>query len=935
MSPEQHKQAGALFHELCDLPEAERAARLDAASDPEVRRHVAALLSAERQAPPRFLSRPAIEVAARLLQPLSGTVIGNYRLGVPIGAGGMGAVYEAHDLRLNRRVAVKILPPAFVSDPVRVRRFLQEARAVSSLNHPNIVSLYDADQDQGIYYIATEFVEGQTLRRLMSQGRLDSRTALEVAGQIASALGAAHDAGMVHRDIKPENVMLRPDGFVKVLDFGLAKLADPSSAGAHGELDTRPGNVPGTLPYLSPEQVLGKPAGPRSDLFSLGVVLYEMATGARPFEGPTDLAILDAIVNRAPTPPSRLNPSVGPALESEILRTLEKDPDLRFQTAADLRSALRRLGRDSNSTPLPAAVEARPRRNRGLAAFALAIAGVAVAAAVAWLAGSFHQAPRLPVKFERITDAPGEEIFPNLSPNGGQFFYASAARGKWDIYLQRTGGEKAVNLTADSKDDDTQPALSPDGAKIAFRSEREGGGLFIMEATGENPRRIARQGYLPAWSPDGQSIVYSDVNFIVPSSRLSPASRLHILDLASGAERKLETGDAMQPKWSPHGYRIAYWGLAAGVERDIFTVDARSGAPVQVTNDPALDWNPVWSPAGDYLYFLSDRGGAMNVWRVRIDERSGQTRGDPEPVTTPADSVAYLSFAADGRSFAYAQARQRTNLFVVGYDAARQQVTGEPALVGSGAHNMTVFSLSPDDRRLVYDTVGDAQEDLWIMNSDGSGRRRLTDDPFKDRSPAWSPNGEAIVFMSDRSGRLDDWTIRPDGSELRQLTATARPMQRPVWTADGKQVFGSRNPGLPVLLDPHPAAPAAGPRSLPGLEEFDGALFSPFPAHGAMLVAEWPGDKGWELIFYDLAKGVATRPGVFGRRPAWMPGDRQVIFGRGPQCLLYDVASRREKALFSVAPNTLYEIHATRDARRIFFTQTIREADLWLGRMGK
>jgi hypothetical protein len=221
------------------------------------------------------------------------------------------------------------------------------------------------------------------------------------------------------------------------------------------------------------------------------------------------------------------------------------------------------------------------------------------------------------------------------------------------------------------------------------------------------------------------------------------------------------------------------------------------------------------------------------------------------------------------------------------------------------------------------------------MNSDGSGRRRLTDDPFKDRSPAWSPKGDEIVFMSDRAGGLDEWTIRPDGSGLLRLTATPEHMQRPVWTADGKQVLASRVPGLASMVDPHPASPAKVLTPLPGLANFSGAIFSPFPDHGGLLTAEWVGEKGWELIFYDLAKGAASRSGVLGRRPAYLLGDRQVIFGRGSKCLLYSLDTHRERELFSVGTNTIYEIHPTHDGKRIFFTQTIRDADLWLGRMSK
>ena len=945
MTPADYRRAGDLFEQLRELPENERRAALDAAcaGNSGLRSQVLRLLEADTNAAgDSFLEHRAIEDAARLLQfspaksPASGTVIGNYRLGPRIGAGGMGFVHEAQDLRLDRPVAIKLLPPPFGGEEAeRIKRFQQEGRAISLLNHPNILSIYDADYDQGYYYIATELVEGKTLRELISSGPVDSKTLIEIASQIASALGAAHDSGIVHRDIKPENVMVRPDGIVKVLDFGLAKLAEPPGSNPDRKLDTRPGMVAGTLYYLSPEQAVGKPAGPRSDLFSLGVVMYEMATGVRPFQGSTDLAIFEAIVNRAPAPPSELRPAIDRGLQSIILCALEKDPDLRFQTAADFRASLKRLGRDS-VVSATALVRQQPKRLQVRTVILVAAAVLAAASVAAWRFGAMAAPTPVPMKFERLTDMPGEEVFPNLSADGKQFFYSSAARGKWDIYLQRTGGTNPVNLTAASQDDDTEPALSPDGGHIAFRSERDGGGLFVMEATGENPRRIARRGYLPSWSPDGKAIVYSDINFISPSSRLGPVSRLHIVDLATGAERKLETADAIQPNWSPHGYRIAYWGISVTeLQRDIFTVGADSGPPVPVTSDAAVDWNPVWSPSGDELYFISDRGGSMNLWRVRIDERSGRPRGDPEPVTAPTSSLYNLAFSASGRSFVYADAHQRNNLFSIEYDPLRQTVTGAPQLVGNGTHRVTVFSLSPDDRLIVHDEVGEVQEDLWIMNRDGTGRRRLTNDPFKDRSPSWSPSGDKIVFMSDRSGRYEEWSIRPDGSELRQLTNSASPVQRPVWTADGRKVLASRLGASPELVDALGPSPLPDQPSLPGLDAYPGALFSPFPSRGNLLTAEWNTEKGWELLFYDILKGATELPGIPGRRPAWMPGGRQVVFGRGSKCFLYDLDTKRERELFSVAPNTLYEIHATRDARRIYFSETIRDADLWLARMAR
>ncbi len=374
-------------------------------SDTDLREYIAELLRAEREAPESFLAKPAILEAVNLIAenaaanpPVSGTQVGAYVIGKQIGAGGMGTVYEAQDVRLSRKVAIKILPPPFLGDPDRIQRFRQEARAASLLNHPNIVSIYDAEMAQGRCYIATEFVEGATLRQLAAQGPLDWEALLDIAIQVCSALGAAHQAGIVHRDIKPENVMLRPDGIIKVLDFGLAKLLDPvigeTGSGETGSpvdishatktIQTRPGSIAGTLQYLSPEQVMGKLATPRSDIFSLGVMLYELATGVQPFAGPTEGVVFSNILNQTPARPSTLRPSIPRELDELILRALEKDPDLRFQTASDLRSALKLLLRGSHSATnsAPPIVERRYRRT-----IALVAVGARVLLAVAFVVG--------------------------------------------------------------------------------------------------------------------------------------------------------------------------------------------------------------------------------------------------------------------------------------------------------------------------------------------------------------------------------------------------------------------------------------------------------------------------------------------------------------------------------------------------------------------
>ena len=452
MTPDTYRQAGALFDRLRELPDEELAPALDAtcAGNAELRAQVMGLIEADRSAGGRFLEARAVEDAARLLAPetpalpAAGTLIGNYRLVARIGAGGMGVVYEGRDVRLDRRVAVKILPQTFAAEAgERIQRFQREARAASMLNHPHIVSIFDADFNQGYHYIAMEYVEGKTLRQLAwaQAPALDSQTILDWVGQTASALSAAHEAGIVHRDIKPENIMIRPDGFVKVLDFGLAKLREPVNGAANApDFRTRPGNLAGTIQYLSPEQIQGETAGPRSDLFSLGVVAYELATGVRPFDGPTDGAVFNAILSRTPPPPSIVRPSLGTELDNLILRALEKDPELRFQTAGDLRSSCRRVTRDyianaiereretgqqHPSVPAVTAIPAKPARSRRSRPL-VAVAGLAAAVGAVFLWLTRPLPPPRVTRIVQITnDRRPKQSFVN---DGTRLYYAAGMR---------------------------------------------------------------------------------------------------------------------------------------------------------------------------------------------------------------------------------------------------------------------------------------------------------------------------------------------------------------------------------------------------------------------------------------------------------------------------------------------------------------------------
>ncbi len=414
-----------------------------------------------------------------------GQTLGHYRIESKLGEGGMGVVYKARDTHLDRPVAIKVLPPERVADPERKRRFVQEAKAASALNHPNILHIYDIDAANGVDYIAMEYVEGKTVDELIARKGMPIRDVLKYATQVADALAAAHAAGIVHRDIKPGNIMVTGPasghpGLVKILDFGLAKLTEREESEYSASTETmrrrtEEGAILGTLAYMSPEQAEGKKVDARSDIFSLGSVLYEMITGRTPFQGETKMATLMAVIQKDPPPMAAVE--VPQELERIVSRCLRKDPDRRIQHMGDVKLALQELMEESASGKLTAA----PPKRRGHAAvlwIAAAFLLVATLAAVAWWTLR-PRALRQGVELARVTADEGLTAFPALSRDGKLLAYASdrSGDGNLDIWVQQTGsGGAPLRLTRDPADE-SEPAFSPDGTWIAFRSEREGGGI--------------------------------------------------------------------------------------------------------------------------------------------------------------------------------------------------------------------------------------------------------------------------------------------------------------------------------------------------------------------------------------------------------------------------------------------------------------------------
>src|SRR5262245_27622351 len=615
----------------------------------------------------------------------AGTRIGPYEILAPLGAGGMGEVYRARDARLSRDVALKILSPRLAGDPVLCARFEQEARTAGSLNHPNIVTIFDIGRDGEIVYIVSELVEGESLRALLLRGPIPVRKAMEIAAQIAAGLAAAHLSGIVHRDIKPENVMLTGTGTgrrgrMKLLDFGIARqlFVDGKSLDQQASRLTQEGVLVGTLGYMSPEQVRGKPVDHRSDIFSFGAVMYEVLSGRRAFQAESAAETLNAVLNADPPDLAEAAADVPPALERIVRHCMEKSPAERFQSAGDLAFALEAISGHSISSETASTGAPRSRRKRTITAIAASLLAAAMIGYLAFRIGSEEQHVPVSTLFAQITSEPGAELFPSLSPDGKSLAYAGRASGNWDIYLHRIGDQEPVNLTVSSASDDTQPAISPDGKLIAFRSERAGGGIFVMDLRGDGVRRISDFGYNPAWSPGGQELVCAEERITRPEDRQMPLSRLWAIEVSTGRKRLVSPDDEVQPQWSPHGQRIAYWAIDRSGHRDIWTVPANGGPPVPVARDEPMDWSPAWRPDGKYLYFSSNRAGGMKLWRVPINESTGRTLGPLEPVRTPSDYAGHLSFARDARRMTYVDASFSSNLYRVVFDPLTERVLNEP-----------------------------------------------------------------------------------------------------------------------------------------------------------------------------------------------------------------------------------------------------------------
>ncbi|UCD75728.1 MAG: serine/threonine-protein kinase, partial [Phycisphaerales bacterium] len=733
-----------------------------------------------------------------------------------IGRGGMGVVYLARDTRLDRDVAIKALPEHLAADSARLARFEREAKTLAQLSHPNIAAIYGVEEHAGVRYLVLEYVEGESLADYIQRGPIPVDDAIEIAVQIAAGVEAAHEAGVIHRDLKPDNIRITPDGKVKVLDFGLARSetinteGDPESPtlSIPAASPTIPGAILGTAAYMSPEQARGKPIDKRTDIWSLGVILHEMLTGENPFAGESVGDSIGAVLHKE-VDLARLPAATPERVRVLLERMLRRDRSSRWRSAGDavlelneacIGSSMVKAGADS----------AGPWRRR--ITFALVLVTVASMATAAWFALERtpeqmpEQTPLTPAatprSFQRVTHYGGAFKNVSISPDEDTVVYSwrSGPGDDWDIYSQRVGGFNRFNLTEDWDPDATDPALSPDGQRIVFRSSGERGGLFLMGATGESPQRLTEDGYTPAWSPEGSQIAYGSGPVSDPLHRAG-SSLVYVVD-ANGNEEPwcLTDRDGVQPSWSPDGQRIVFWSNTGG-QRDLCSVPADGSAPATViTNDMPTDWSPVWNESDGRVYFISDRSGAWDIWRVEVDPANGATLRDPEPVTVGLGDIGWLAASADGRRMVYVRKTMTKDIFRAPFDADADPPLGDFEPVVELTTSDYYPAVSPDGKWLVYVGSGQ-QEDIFLVSSDGKDLHQVTDDRAKDRQPRWLPDGSRIYFYSDRSGQWDIWSTRPDGSDPIRHTGGEGMVQHSL-SPDGNWMAVNEGNHKIVLVDP-------------------------------------------------------------------------------------------------------------------------------------
>jgi eukaryotic-like serine/threonine-protein kinase len=721
----------------------------------------------------------------------AGTCLGPYEIVGLLGAGGMGEVYRARDPRLGRDVAVKILPPLQAAAPDRIERFAREARAAAALNHPNVLAVHDVGVAAEGPYLVFELLQGATLREALVPGRpWPVGLVLDVAVQIANGLAAAHARGIVHRDLKPENIFRCDDGVVKILDFGLARLAEPSvdEGESPKETLTREHMILGTLGYMAPEQVRGQVADHRADVFAFGALVYELLTGRRAFAGDTAADTMTAILSQDPADPGALA-SAPPQLARIVMRCLEKRPESRFQSASDLAFALRAISSpDTESGTVPAARRRRaPPRLVPLAPTALAV----VVAAALGLSGGRLLVPvnRPPAPTtSRLTDFVGLEETPAMSPDGRSVAFTAGVAGTRQVFVRLITGGNPLQLTSTAQGC-RLPRWSADSSSVLCFSEptagERQGSVWEVPALGGAARPVA--GSL------GEADVRSDGRLAY--FRLTDHQIELVTSAADGsaltAAARFPPGTYYwHPRWSPDGRFVAFQ-RGDGVRFDMFVVPAAGGDVRQVTRDNTLLSGLSWLPDGRGIVYSSSRGSTMpylptfTLWEVSIDA------GTSRRLTSPETSYVQPDVHQDGRVVA-GRLQLAVDIWKFPVDASSIENVSRGVRVTRQTGQVETPTAGPTDDAVAFLSDSGGHANLWVIATATGEQRQITherDPAVSVGVPLWSPDGRSITFVSSRGNAglgFGIWTVNPEGGNLTQL------VQRgfgAAWSADGRWIY--------------------------------------------------------------------------------------------------------------------------------------------------
>ena len=740
------------------------------------------------------------------MRDLIGRTLGHYRIVDQIGAGGMGVVYRAHDERLDRDVAIKVLPEGVAQTRERLARFETEAKAVARLAHPNILAIHDFGTEDGVTYAVMELLEGENLRERIPSGGLGWQRASDIGAAVADGLAAAHGKGIVHREMKTENVFLTSDGRVKILDFGLAQIKMPVEEDAETATltpaGTVPGTVMGTLGYMSPEQLRGEPADGRSDIFALGSVLYEMVGGRAPFLRASTAETSAAILKEEPAPLSASGATLPAELDRTVRRCLEKNPEARFQSSSDLAYNLRSITTD-HAVPMvtPTAVTPvrRRRRTMWIGAGAVIVAAVAL---LGWIILS-PSAPALPpMKTSPLTSFPGQEADPAISPDGSMVaFRQQSDSGVWNLYVMLVG-EGDPLLVSDGVSDTWSPTWSPDGRRTAYYRRvmgEDGEYSFTVEsvsALGGQGRQLTTTRYRGvgglSWSPDGSTLAMVD--------RESPSdpSAIYLLSLETG-EKKRSTappanhdGDVF-PRFSPDGRAVAFVRWGAMIQSDVFVIPAEGGEPRRLTTNNGITFGVDWTADGQSLIFAASRAGRthwISLWRVPA------AGGEPEPLGV-GDQGTWPSVSRHGNRLCYVKDEDKADIWRVGGPASAEE-DREPLRFISSTRYENFPEYSPDGRQILFGSYRSGADEIWACDSDGSNPRQLTQiqRPGGAVVGAWSPDGTQIAFCGVEDGNYEIYVVDAAGGIPRRLTSEPSNDGYPSWSGDGRFIyFGSDRTG--------------------------------------------------------------------------------------------------------------------------------------------